>query len=295
MAQLALDGRQSLGPRCVSMRPFLSSLVVVCAVSLISAAPEMAAVTVWRGTVQIPTYSEGPANPNPPFDLFSYGRFNYPYPIRDNLTPTREVVSWRSLHLENEYLRVTVLPDLGGHLYSCLDKRTGREMFYANSTIKKALIGYRGAWAALGIEFNFPVSQNWMSMSPVDSATTTNPDGSGTIWVGNVDQVYGSQWRVQLRLEPGRPVLRQQVDLYNVSDVRHRYYWWNNAAVQVWDDSHLVYPTELMATHGFTRIEPWPIDGSGRDLSVIRNQTDGPVSLFTYGTREGFVGVYHPH
>jgi tetratricopeptide (TPR) repeat protein len=134
-----------------------------------------------------------------------------------------------------------------------------------------------------------------MSMSPVDFATTSNPDGSGSIWVGNVDQVYGSQWRVHLRLESGRPVLRQQVDLYNASDVRHRYYWWNNAAVQVWDDSQLVYPTELMATHGFTRIEPWPIDGNGRDLSIIRNQTDGPVSLFTHGTREGFVGVYHPH
>ena len=65
--------------------------------------------------------------------------------------------------------------------------------------------------------------------------------------------------------------------------------------MRVWDDSRLIYPTELMATHGFTRIERWPVDGSGRDLSVIRNQTAGPVSLFTYATREGFVGVYHPH
>jgi hypothetical protein len=65
--------------------------------------------------------------------------------------------------------------------------------------------------------------------------------------------------------------------------------------VQAWEDSRLVYPTELMATHGFTAIEPWPNDRQGRDMSVIRNQTDGPVSLFTYRTREGFVGVYHPH
>src|SRR4030095_9625607 len=64
---------------------------------------------------------------------------------------------------------------------------------------------------------------------------------------------------------------------------------------QAWEDSRLVYPTELMATHGFTAIEPWPNDRQGRDMSVIRNQTDGTVSLFTYRTREGFVGVYHPH
>ncbi len=270
-----------------------SCAALLCALAVISAAP-IAPVRVWQDTRQIPTSVEGPANPNPPFDLFSFGRFNYPYPMRDALTDRRESVSWRTLNLENEYLRLTVLPDLGGHIYSCLDKRTGHEMFYANTAIKKALIGYRGAWAALGVEFNFPVSHNWMSMSPVDFATIQNPDGSGSIFVGNVDQVYGGQWRVELRLDPGRSVLQQHVDLYNASRSRHRYYWWSNAAVQVWDDSHLVYPTELMATHGFTRIERWPIDDKGRDLSIIRNQSDGPVSLFTYGTKEAFVGVYHP-
>ncbi len=269
-------------------------LTLILAVAALGAAPQTNAVRVWQGTIQIPTYAEGPANPNPPFDLFIVGRLNYPYPIRDALTDRREVVSWRSLHLENEYLRLTVLPDLGGHIYSCLDKRNGREMFYANTSIKKALIGYRGAWAAFGVEFNFPVSHNWMSMSPVDFATMQQADGSASIHVGNVDQVYGSQWRVELRLSPARAVLEQHVELYNPSDVRHRYYWWSNAAVQAWEDSRLVYPTELMATHGFTSIEPWPIDRNGRDLSVIRNQTSGPVSLFTYGTREQFVGVYHP-
>ena len=276
------------------MRALFRAGVLVSAVTVLSAVPDVAPVRVWQGSVQLPTYTEGPANPNAPFDLFSFGRFNYPYPLRDSLTNRREPVSWRSLHLENEYLRLTVLPDLGGHIYSCLDKRSGHEMFYANTAIKKALIGYRGAWAALGVEFNFPVSHNWMSMSPVDFAIKQHPDGSGSIWVGNVDQVYGSQWRVELRLEPGRAVLQERVDLYNASDVRHRYYWWNNAAVQAWEDSQLVYPTELMATHGFTRVEPWPVDTHGHDLSIIRNQIHGPVSLFTYETHEGFVGVYHP-
>jgi hypothetical protein len=276
------------------MRAIVLGVVGLLATRLLAIAPDQP-VRVWQGTIELPTYAEGAPNSNPPFDLFTFGRFNYPYPIRDALTDRREQVTWRTLNLENEYLRVTVLPDLGGHLYSCLDKRTGREMFYANTSIKKALIGYRGAWAALGIEFNFPVSHNWVSISPVDFATAQHPDGSGSIWVGNKDQVYGSQWRVELRLRPDRSVLEEHVELYNSGDVRHRYYWWTNAAVQVWEDSHLVYPTELMATHGFTSIEPWPIDRKGRDLSVIRNQVDGPVSLFTYQTREGFVGVYHPH
>jgi tetratricopeptide (TPR) repeat protein len=277
------------------MRLLAGGAVTMWMIVQLATAPDVGAVRVWAGTLQIPTYAEGPANPNPPFDLFSFGRFNYPYPIRDALTDRRDVVGWRTLNLENEYLRLTVLPDLGGHVYSCLDKRTGREMFYANTAIKKALIGYRGAWAAFGVEFNFPVSHNWVSMSPVDFATAQHPDGSASIWVGNSDQVYRSRWRVELRLRPARTALEQHTELYNQSDVRHRYYWWNNAAVQVWEDSRLEYPTEVMATHGFTSTEPWPIDRQGRNLSVIRNQTDGPVSLFTHRTREGFVGVYHPH
>ena len=270
-------------------------VALLSAIVLLRAAPfEQSSVRVWQSTVQLPTYLEGPANANAPFDLFTVGRFNYPYPLRDSLTDKREMVSWRSLHLENEYLRVTVLPDLGGHLYSCLDKRNGQQMFYANTAIKKALIGYRGAWAAFGVEFNFPVSHNWASMSPVDFATAQQPDGSASIVVGNTDQVHRSRWRVELRLRPASTVLEQHVELYNAGDVRHRYYWWSNGAVQAWEDSRLEYPTELMATHGFTSIEPWPIDRQGRDLSIIRNQTDGPVSLFTYRTREPFVGVYHP-
>jgi tetratricopeptide (TPR) repeat protein len=272
----------------------LAAFVATAAITALVAEPQTA-VRVWQASIELPTYAEDTPNPNPPFDVFTFGRFNYPYPIRDALTNRRERVNWRSLNMENEYLRLTVLPDLGGHVYSCLDKRSGRELFYANTAIKKALIGYRGAWAAFGVEFNFPVSHNWVSMSPVDFAVAPHPDGSASIWVGNTDQVYGSHWRVELMLRPGRAVLEQHVELYNRTDVRHRYYWWTNAAVRAWEDSRLVYPTELMATHGFTSVEPWPIDREGRDLSVIRNQTDGPVSLFTYKTREAFVGVYHPH
>jgi tetratricopeptide (TPR) repeat protein len=267
---------------------------LACALRGLAAAPG-AAVRVWQDSMELPTYAERAPNPNPPFDLFSLTRFNYPYTLREALSDRPSPQRWRALHLENEYLRVTVLPDAGGHLYSCVDKVSGRDLFYANPSIKKALIGYRGAWAAFGIEFNFPVSHNWMSMSPVDFAARSSPDGSGSIWVGNTDAVYGSSWRVELRLRPGRSVLEQAVTLHNRADARHRYFWWTNAAVEVWDDSRLVYPTRFMATHGFTAIQPWPIDASGRDLSVIRNQTDGPVSLFTYGTREPFVAVYHPH
>src|SRR5689334_12000181 len=88
--------------------PLPAAAAIVCALGVGLAQPSTT-VRVWQGSLQLPTYVEGPANPNPPFDFFSYGRFNYPYPIRDALTDRREPVSWRTLNLENEYLRLTVL------------------------------------------------------------------------------------------------------------------------------------------------------------------------------------------
>src|SRR5205809_369483 len=253
-------------------------------------------VRFWEDSKIIPTSEEGLPDPNPPFDLFTTsGRFNYPYTLRHNLVDRRVPRKWRTLNLENEYLKCTVLPDLGGHLYTCVDKINGTSMFYANPTIKFARIAYRGMWAALGVEFNFPVSHNWMTVSPVDFAMTQESDGGASVWVGNIDRAYGMQWRVQLTLRPGRDYLEQRTTLYNRSETRHRFYWWTNAGVEVWDDSRILYPMEFTAAHGFADIDTWPVNAAGVDQSIVGNQKYGPVSRFSYGSREPYMAVYHPH
>jgi tetratricopeptide (TPR) repeat protein len=253
-----------------------------------------AQVRVWQGNLTLPTYEEAAPDPNPPFDQYANDRFNYPYTLRTNLTNQRSDHAWRAIFLENEYLKCSVLPDLGGHLYTCIDKISGQPMFYANPSIKKAAISYRGAWAAFGIEFNFPVSHNWVSLSPVDFAFGSRDDGSAFVQVGNIDRVYGMQWSVELVLQPHSTVLEERVTLNNRSDVRHRFYWWNNAGVQVWDDSQIQYPMRFTASHGFRDVEPWPIQKDGADLSIVKNQTGGPVSLFVHGSREPFMGIWNP-
>jgi tetratricopeptide (TPR) repeat protein len=253
-----------------------------------------AQVSVWEGTLKLPVYEEGAPDPTPPFDQFAVNRFNYPYTLRTEIINNRVEHDLRAIYLENEYLKCSVLPDIGGHIYTCVDKINGLPMFYANPSLKKAKIGYRGAWAAFGVEFNFPVSHNWVSMSPVDFAYGANTDGSASITVSNIDRVYGMQWTVELILRPGSTVLEQHVTLNNRNDVRHRFYWWNNAGVQAWDDSRIEYPMRFAAAHGFAEVQTWPIDSHGKDLSIIKNQTEGPVSLFVHGSRENFMGVWHP-
>lgn len=262
--------------------------------TLLAGSAQAERVRVWQGTLTLPTYEEGEPDPNPPFDQYAVTKFSYPYTLRENLTSERRPHQWRAVFLENEYLKCSVLPDIGGHVYTCIDKLSGQPMFYANPSIKKANIGYRGAWAAFGIEFNFPVSHNWVSMSPVPYSAQTMPDGSASVTVGNVDRVYGMQWSTELRLQPGSTVLEERVTLYNRSDVRHRFYWWNNAAIEVKDDSRVVYPMRWSAAHGFADVDTWPVDSTGTDLSIIGNQKFGPVSRFVHGSREPFMGIWRP-
>jgi hypothetical protein len=104
--------------------------------------PLAAQVKVSQGTFTLPTYQEGQPDPNPPFDVYATTRMNYPYTMRTNLTGVKADHTWRAIFLENEYMKCTVLPDFGGRLYTCIDKINGQPMFYANSSIKLAQVGY---------------------------------------------------------------------------------------------------------------------------------------------------------
>lgn len=293
---------QALPSPCRTCARAASTAVALLAATLVAigTAPDLHAqsssrVRAWEGTLTLPTYDEGAPDVNPPFDLLQpAGRPNYPYTIRDVLTDRRRPRAWRALFLENEYLKCSVLPDLGGHLYSCTDKVNGQEMFYANGSIKVSNIAYRGSWAAFGIEFNFPVSHNWMTTSPVDFALREESDGSASVWVGNVDRPYGMQWTVQLTLRPGTALLEQYTTLYNRSDVRRRFYWWTNAGVRAFDDTQILYPMQFTASHGFADVDTWPVDSRGTNNAVLKNHIYGPVSRFAHASREGFMGIWHP-
>jgi tetratricopeptide (TPR) repeat protein len=275
------------------MRPgFLSACFLFI---ILAAAPALSDVRVWQDSQTLPTYEETLPDTTPPFSVYSPGEPTvYPYTMRNGFTKKRIDHGWRTLRLENEYLTCTVLPDLGGRLYSCKDKLSGLEMFHLNPSIKKAAVGLRGAWIAAGIEMNFPVGHTWVAVSPVDFATMQNADGSASIWVGSIDRVYGMQWRAEFSLRPGSTVLEQNVWLENRGNIRHRYYWWNNAGItRVDDKTRFIYPANLMGTHGLAEIDTWPVNSAGVDMSVVGNHKAG-LGWFAHGSHESFMAVYHP-
>ena len=250
-------------------------------------------VKVWEGTMPLAASDEGPPDENPPFDMFSELE-NYPYTMRQDIRATETVHPWRALYLENEYLKCTILPQLGGHIYTCVDKINGKPMFYANPSFKKAIIAYRGAWSAFGEEFNFPVSHNWVTISPVDWAYSTAADGSASVTVGNRDRVYGMDWTVEVVLHPGSTLVEERVTLYNQSDARHHFFWWNNTGIEVWPDTRLYYPMQFTKDNGSDDIDTWPVNSKGIDLSLVSRQK-GDFEAFAYGSSEPFMGLYSPH
>jgi tetratricopeptide (TPR) repeat protein len=265
------------------------------AVSML-AAPAMGAVRAWEDVVTLPTYLEGPADLKPVLDAMTVNDYeaNYPYANRTNLGKQRSMSEWRRLVIDNDYLTCSFLPDLGGHLYTCVDKLSGRPMFHANGSIKKGLVGLRGAWVSLGIEMNFPIGHTRVTVSPVDFAWRREP-GRAMVWVGARDRVTGMEWRVEFVLREGAAMLEQNVTLSNQTAVRHPYYWWNNAAIKLERDTRLVLPANLVTIHGENRMDSWPVGTSGVDKGVDQSMVSnmkGALSVFAFGTREPFFGAY---
>ncbi len=267
---------------------FALLLIALCGAAAFAQAPR-----VWEAPLTLPTYELGPPDPNPP--LFDRGRTrgrpSYPYPLLDSLTNKRVDKTYRAVFLENEYLRVTVLPELGGKLYAIYDKTAGRDALYTNHVVKYAMVGIRGAWTSGGIEWNFPDGHTLTTVSPVDYATRVEEDGAGVVIVGDTERVQRMQWSVAIRLRPGRKVVETEVTLNNRRETPGRYWFWATAAAPATDDMRFIYPMREAYPHAFWPVFSFPRH-NGVDLSAYREVTNY-LSLFARDSQRDFFGVYY--
>lgn len=239
--------------------------------------------------LRLPTYHIA-EDPNPP--LFSaWDPWVYPYPKQDEiLRPKDEEQTYRALVLENPYLRVTVLPELGGRVYEAYDKTASRDIFHKPDVIKPALIGLRGAWICGGIEFNFIKGHHVMTVSPVDYVTRQNADGSVSVVVGHTERASRARWSVTLTLYPDRSYLQTELRLYNRYRYRLDFYQWSNSSVVARNDLRCPYPTDYVISSG-RKLYRFPIQG-GVDISRWPN-TPVAHDFFSIGSDRDFMGVYY--
>jgi tetratricopeptide (TPR) repeat protein len=209
--------------------------------------------------ITLPTYALLGENRNPVFHS-QYGVAHiYPYTLQDEIALEPAEVTYRTLILENKYLRVTALPDLGGRVYSVYDKTSNKEVFYKNSIIKFSPLAIRGAFFSGGVEFSFPVAHAPTTAEPVNWDFREQEDGSASIIIGGLEHMSGMRWTVKLTLFPNRCALAQDVQLYNPTPIPGRYHYWTNASLDSDDQTEFIYPLQRVRSYEFAGTSSWPV------------------------------------
>jgi hypothetical protein len=183
---------------------------------------------------------------------------------------------WTVVTLENPYIKVLVLPEVGGKVWGAIEKSTGNEFLYKNEVIKFRNISMRGPWTSGGIEFNFGIIGHHPSTAtPVNFTTRTNQDGSVSCFVGNDDLPSDTHWEVEIRLDPDKAYFETHTSWYNAAPLTQSYYNWMTGAAPATYDLEFFIPGNAYVEHN-GNAHTWPIDDMGRDLSQYKNNTFGP-------------------
>lgn len=265
-----------------------------------------AQVRIWEEKITLPTYAPRPPDKNPMFyvpDAYQGAkRVLYPYPLMDNLSSEKTDQEHRALFLENEYIQLCVLPDLGGRLFYATDKTNNYEIFYRQHVIKPANIGMLGAWISGGIEWCVFHHHRASTYLPVDYRLVENEDGSKTIWFGEIEPRHRMKWSIGLTLHPGRSYIETDVRMYNRTEHTHSILYWANVATHVNEDYQVIFPPSVHqgTYHAKNSFIHWPIsdeiyngkDYTGQvDVSWWKNHPD-PISIFAHNLQEDFMGGY---
>jgi tetratricopeptide (TPR) repeat protein len=272
----------------------------------VTLAAQDTAVRVWEEPLVIPTYLVGKPERNP---MFYGGRAYqgargtiYPYALLDKLTDTREDKTYKAVYLENKYIKVCVLPEIGGRILAAEDKTNQYNFFYRQHVIKPALIGMLGAWISGGVEWNIPHHHRATSFMPVDYTLEEHPDGSKTVWIGEIELRHRMKWIIGLTLYPDRSYIEATVKLFNRTPFVHSFLYFANVAVHANENYQVIFPpsTEYATYHGKTHFSRWPISTSiyngvdytrGVDASWWKNHPS-PTSWFCWDCQEDFFGGY---
>ncbi len=255
------------------------------------------AVQITEADVMIPTYTAGPPDPNP---MFFFGKQSqgaegriYPYPLYDNLTNIKSDKTYHLVYLENEYVKIGIMPEIGGRLFSAVDKTNNYEFIYTHNVIKPALIGLIGAWISGGIEWNIPHHHRASTFIPVQWTREDYPDGSKTIWVGELEVRHRMRWAVGYTLHPGSSILECKMRIINRTPLEQTMLCFANVAVGPNDNYQVIFPpsTQYSTGHSKRSFQPWPVANNGLDVSWYKNNQSS-ASWFCVNDKEDFVAGY---
>lgn len=256
----------------------------------------------------LPTYAEPAAEELP---MFAENRVHQrtsgnPYPNKIVARVDREHrvdKEYTAVRLENDYVRVVILPEIGGRIYSATDKTTGYDFFYKQHVIKPALIGVLGSWISGGVEFNWPFHHRASGYMPCDFTVEECADGSAICHLSEHDPIDRMKGMVSIVLRPEESFFETRMRLYNRTDVPHSFLWWENAAVPVNESYQIFFPQDVTYVnfHYLKSRISYPVAGNGvfngipmkepRDISYHKNTREA-TSYFASASDYDFFGGY---
>lgn len=261
---------------------------------------------VWTGKVVIPTYEIGEPEKNPIFlEKRVYQGSSgvvYPHPVIEKISDEKIDKEWQACYLENDYIKIMILPELGGRIQMAYDKVKERHFVYYNEVIKPALVGLTGPWISGGIEFNWPQHHRPSTYDPVDYDIEENKDGSVTVWCSEIERMFRTRGMIGFTLYQDKAYLEIKAKLYNRTSQPQTFLWWANPAVAVNDAYQSVFPPDVNAVfdHGKRDVSEFPIARGkyykvdytpGTDISWYKN-IPVPTSYMAIKSDYNFVGGY---
>lgn len=284
-------------------RAILFFVAVVTAVSVYAEGK----VRIWSEPLELPTYELGAPEKAPSFSRnFAFQRARrsvYPLAMNDNITENRQMHTYNALYLENDYVKLCVLPEIGGRLFYAVDKTNGYDIFYHQHVIKPANVGMTGAWISGGVEWNVFHHHRGTSQLPVDYKLVENEDGSATIWVGETEYRHRMSWAIGMTLYPDKSYIEITGRMINRTPNTNSILYWSNVATSVNDDYQIFFPqsTEFGVYHAKNSFCHYPIShepftdkeyyADDLDVSWWKNHKE-PNSIFIWNHKKDFLGGY---
>ena len=185
----------------------------------------------------------------------------YPLPFYDRIAEAKTERLWDAVHLENEFLKLMILPEIGGRIHVGQDKTNGYDFFYRQNVIKPALVGLAGPWISGGVEFNWPQHHRPATFMPVDVEIEEHADGSKTVWCSDHDPMARMKGMHGICLHPGKAYIELKVRAYNRTQFVQSFLWWANVATRVNEDYQSFFPQDVfyVADHAKRATSEFPL------------------------------------
>jgi tetratricopeptide (TPR) repeat protein len=279
---------------------------LILLITLASAKPLMAQVTLSEEQWILPAYNVNPPDKNPMFfkgeGYQGASRYIYPLPLLDNLSNEKSDKAWKALKLSNEFIELCIMPEIGGKLWYGTDKTNGYNFIYKNNVVRPSNIGMTGAWVSGGIEWCVLHHHRASTFMPVDYDMKENTDGSKTVWIGETEPRHGMRWTIGITVFPGKSYFEAEVKIYNQTPYTHTFLYWANVAAHANENYQVIFPpgVQYATYHAKNSFIHWPVAEEsyrgqdftkGNDMSWWKNS---PLSnsFFAHDLKEDFMGGY---